>query len=114
MITVNRTAIVVTPGQPFLDWLQSIDPTSADLTLEDMRQDASVYLSPECDTDEEVRKRLRRVCGRMFEEQLENWWREPSSWPVQRDLATFEHWFEYTVHSLVVDLSTGSLSREKL
>jgi hypothetical protein len=33
MVTLNRSAIVVKPKQPFLDWLHAADPTSLELTL---------------------------------------------------------------------------------
>jgi hypothetical protein len=46
MITINRTAIVVMPGQPFLDWLHRADPTSGELSLEDLRREPTVYLLP--------------------------------------------------------------------
>jgi hypothetical protein len=29
MVTLNRSAIVVKPKQPFLDWLYRADPTAA-------------------------------------------------------------------------------------
>ena len=37
MDTINRSALVVKPAQPFLDWLHRVDPTSIHLTLEDLR-----------------------------------------------------------------------------
>ena len=37
MSTLNRSAIVVTPKQPFLDWLHAADPTSLGLTLLTLR-----------------------------------------------------------------------------
>jgi hypothetical protein len=49
MITINPTAIVVMPGQPFLDWLHRADPTSNELSLEDRRREPTVYLLPECE-----------------------------------------------------------------
>ena len=54
MRTWNRTAVVVVPKQPFLDWLHSIDPSSADLTLADLHQDPTVYLLPESGSDPEA------------------------------------------------------------
>lgn len=44
MFCINRTAIVVKPGQRFLDWLHVVDPTSADLTLQDLQVEPTVYL----------------------------------------------------------------------
>jgi hypothetical protein len=61
MITINRTAIVVMPGKPFLDWLHRADPTSTELSLEDLRREPTVYLLPECENEEEVRERLKEA-----------------------------------------------------
>ena len=44
MREVNRSAIVLTPKQPFLDWRHSVDPTSSDLTLTDLGQGPTLYL----------------------------------------------------------------------
>jgi hypothetical protein len=32
MDAINRSAVIVTPSQTFLDWLHRADPTSADLS----------------------------------------------------------------------------------
>ena len=47
-------------------------------------------------------------------EQLHGWYRVPSSWPSRRDLDAFDRWFEWSFHSVVVDLSDDSLLRERL
>jgi hypothetical protein len=114
MITINRTAIVVIPGQPFLDWLHRADPTSNKLSLKDLRREPTVYLLPECENEEEARERLEEVCGQIFEEQLDGWYRVPSSWPNRRDLAAFDHWFEWSFHSVVVALCEEPLLRKEL
>ena len=79
MITINRTGIVVRLGQPFLDWLHRADPTSNELSLEDLRQEPTVCLLPECENKEETREYLEEVCGQIFEEQLDSWYRVPSA-----------------------------------
>jgi hypothetical protein len=79
MITINRTAIMVRPGQPFLDWLQRADPTSNELSLEDLRREATVYLLPEFENEEAAREYLGKVCGQIFEEQFDGGYRAPSS-----------------------------------
>ena len=114
MITINRTAIVVMPRQPFLDWLHRADPTSGGLSLEDLRREQTVYLLPECENEEEAREWLKEMCGQIFEEQLDGWYRVPSSWPSRRDLGTFDRWFEWSFHPVVVDLCDDPLLREEL
>jgi hypothetical protein len=95
MITVNRTAIMVMPGQPFLDWLHRADPTSGGLSLEDFRREPTVYLLPESESQGEARECLKDMCGQIFEEQLDGW-------------------FEWSFHSVVVDLCDEPLQREEL
>jgi hypothetical protein len=80
MITINRTAIVLRPGQRFRDWLHGADPTSNELRLEDLRREPTVYQLPECEKEGEVREYLAEVYGQIFEEQLDGRYRVPSSW----------------------------------
>ena len=75
MEMINRSAIVVKPAQPFLDWLHRVDPTSAHLTLDDLRLDPTIYLLPECEGKEEGIEYVREVCTEIFEEQLDGWYR---------------------------------------
>jgi hypothetical protein len=114
MITINRTAIVVMPGQPFLDWLHRVDPTSGELSPEDLRREPTIYLLPECENEEAVREYLEEVCGEIFEERLNGWYRVPSSWPSRLERDAFDRWFEYSFHSVVVDLCDDLLIHEEI
>jgi len=78
MDTINRSALIVTPAKPFLDWLHRVDPTSAELGLEDLRREATIYLVPEYNTEEEARRLLEKHWGEIFEQQLDGWFRVPS------------------------------------
>ena len=82
MRDLNRSAIVVTPKQPFLEWLHAVDLTSSGLTLQDLRQEPDVYLIPECESEEDFAVCLRELFPTVFAAQLEAWWTEPSSWPA--------------------------------
>ena len=53
MLALNRSAIVVRPNLPFLDWLHAADPTSATLTLADLGREPTIHLVPECGDAEE-------------------------------------------------------------
>jgi len=64
--------------------------------------------------EEEVRERLKEVCGQILEEQLDGWYRVSSSWPSRRDLDAFDRWFEWSFHSVVVDLCDDPPLREEL
>jgi len=67
---LNRSAVVVRPKQPFFEWLHRADPTSGSITLNELEQDPTIYLIPECDAEDDVQKALRKLCGEIFVEQL--------------------------------------------
>ena len=70
------------PSQPFIDWLHRTDPTSAHLTLHDLRLEPTIYLLLEWETEEEALHHLAEVSNDIFEEQLNTWYRVPSLWPA--------------------------------
>jgi hypothetical protein len=114
MNTINRSAIVVTPGQLFLNWLHRVDPTSAHLTLADLTQEPTIYLLPECDNQEQALEYLGEISSDIFEEQLNGWYRVPSAWPTERDLSVFQRWFECSFHSMIIDLCDEPMEHEEM
>jgi hypothetical protein len=112
MLAINRIAIVVRPAQRFLEWLHQADPSSAGLTLKDLQTDPTVYLLRERENPQDLRDELAKVCKDIFEEELDGWWRETSSWPQRRGISEFEQWFEWTSHVVVLDLCKGAIQRE--
>lgn len=114
MDMINRSAIVVKPAQPFLDWLHRVDPTSSHLTLDDLRREPTIYLLPEWESKEEALEHLREVSNSIFEEQLNGWYRVPSVWPSERDLNAFCRWFECSFHSMIVDLCDEPMEHEQM
>jgi len=67
-------------------------PSGSDKYSTDSRRSKTrptIYLLPECDSEEKTVERLREVIRDMFEEQLDAWYRVPSVWPTERDLTTF-------------------------
>jgi hypothetical protein len=112
MRTLNRSLLVVTPKQPFLDWLHRVDPTSKDITLAELTSEPSVYLFPESETDEGLMRNLRKFCAEIFVEELDAWYRDEEVWPEDRSFKVFRLWFDYKQHSLVFDLSDKPLIRK--
>jgi len=113
MLCLNRTAIVVTAKQPFLDWLRSVDPTSHELTLAEINTEPAVYLLPECGSDKEAERLARRFVKEIFTNELDGWWREPLDWPKTISYKVFTNWFEWRSHSVVLDLVKGEIIREE-
>jgi hypothetical protein len=109
MVTIKRRRIMARPVQAFLDWLHRADPMSSELSLEHLRREPTVYLLPECEKEEEAREYLEEMCGQIFEERLDNWYRVPSAWPNRRDLDAFNRWVEWSSHTRVVGPSNNLL-----
>src|ERR1039457_6107287 len=87
---LNRSAIVVKPRQPFLDWLHTADPTSHRLTLRDLTREPTIYLIPECDTEEDGREVLAELCEEVFVAQLAGWFRDEQTWPQDLGFALLD------------------------
>jgi hypothetical protein len=111
--TVSRSALVVTPKQPFLDWLHRIDPSSYDLTLRELTLEPTIYLIPERDTPEDTDQVVHELCEEIFEEQLAGWFNDSTTWPSDRGFDAFCRWFGYQHHSMLIDLCDDPLIRER-
>jgi hypothetical protein len=112
MCAINRSAVIVMPAQPFLDWLHRADETSGEVSLAELRQDPTIYLLPEYDSEEETGRHLRKFCCEIFEEQLDGWYRVPSAWPSDRSFRVFKQWFDFHFHSVLFDLCPGPVIKE--
>jgi hypothetical protein len=114
MRDVNRSALVVIPKQPFLDWLRFADPDDPPdtdtLTLEDLRTEPTIYLIPECADEDALQKYLQRHCVEIFEEELNSWLTDDTIWPFDRGYDTFCRWFAVSFHSIVLDLGRNRLT----
>ena len=111
MALLNRSALVVKPKQPFLEWLHAADPTSHRLTLGDVAREPIIYLIPECDTPADVDDVLSELCEE-FAEQLGGWYTDRKTWPRDRSFNTFCRWFEYQHHSMLIDLGDEPMIAE--
>ena len=89
-----------------------VDATSHDLTLRDLGEEPTIYLIHECDTEAEVDQVLRERCEEIFTEQLAGWFNDEKTWPQDRGLEVFCHWFAYHHHSMLVDLCDDPLILE--
>ena len=56
---LNRSAVAVRPKQPFLDWVNSVEPDSS-VTLDELQK--TLYLVPDYEDPADVEKVLNKVC----------------------------------------------------
>ena len=99
--------VMLLPEQPFLDWIQAVDPDPVPtLTLNDVRDDASVFLLPAevADTPENALRWVEKRWRPFFEFMLGEWF-DDSVWPESLSLAMFREWFSVRFHSMVWDIA---------
>lgn len=99
--------VMLLPEQPFLDWIQAVDPDPVPtLTLTDVRDDASVFLLPAevADTAENALRWVEKRWRPFFEFMLGEWF-DDSVWPEELSLAMFRDWFTVRFHSMVWDMA---------
>ncbi len=104
MQSVNRTAVVIKPKQPFVDWLNSIPGESSDNTLETVSSENLTFLIPDFFGPVESMDYIKEEYSQIFEYELFGWYTAEELWPVKRDLKIFQKWFSIEINSEVIDL----------
>ena len=105
MDIINRSAVIMRPKQPFLDWMNEDDKEGlADGVFQTLGEEPNVYLVPDWEEPEEQRLVLKEFWPALFEAMLMGWVTDPSLWPKNRTQGMFEEWFEIQTYGLVDDL----------
>jgi hypothetical protein len=55
-VEINRSALIATAKQPFVDWLHAADPTSKHIGPSQINHEPTVYLVPEFGSTEGVHR----------------------------------------------------------
>ncbi|HBI13913.1 MAG TPA: hypothetical protein DDY20_00030 [Desulfobulbaceae bacterium] len=101
---VNRAALLLRYNEPFLRWINTLDPSARDqdISMEEANQDSTVYL-----IDEEVAENLEEWIAMnyqtLFDIELEGWSMDESLWPQNRDIDLFNQWFTVECHTVLLD-----------
>ena len=109
---VNRGAIVVRRRQRILDWPHEVDSDAAHPTLEALRIEPTIYLLPELGSEGDVERVLRRCFDDVLTDHLDGWCRDEGIWPSLRSHAMCQAWFEWSCHSMVIDLDADHLAHD--
>lgn len=113
MGTINRSAALVRPKQPYVDWAARVDD-EAPPTAQELQSEISVYLLPEYDSEEEIEGLLRAYAETIFAQELEAWHRDREAWPSDMGYDALMEWFEVRVESVVTDLGSDPLEMDAM
>jgi len=107
---LNRSAIIVRPRKPFLDWAAQLDDSGM---LPNSEGEQTVYLIPEYDDDFHAMEVLADGFDIVFESELFAWHTRESDWPQIRTFAMFRDWFDIEFHSIVDDLCDFAIENDE-
>ena len=114
MHVIDRAVAIIKPGQPFLDWLNRLPNPEPGLTLEELRRDSTAILIPESDDEGGAEAYIRKTHARIFEMELDSWYRDAELWPSKRGYSVFAEWFDVEIYEMVLDASDGRITKEPL
>ena len=113
MDSINRSAAIIKPKQPLLDWLNALPDTDRPFTLADFQTDYTVLLLPEFGDDLHALKFIKKLYKDIFEKELDSFCTDPDYWPTKRDYKTFSQWFYIEFHSMVFDTVDKEIIKER-
>ena len=105
---INRSALVVKPKQPFIDWLVSIESENKNVE-EDLEGD--VYLLPDFEEISQMKIWLKKNYDAIFSDQLNNWYTDATCWPQHRTFEKFAGWFDYSLHTMILDTEETKIEK---
>lgn len=104
MKMLNRSAITVKLSQDFVDWINNLDDDSETLTLQDVNEEATVYLIPEIEDEEQLNEMVQEFYLNILENELKSWEEDESQWPAELSIELFERFLTIDPAVMVFDL----------
>ncbi len=104
MKMLNRSAITVKLSQDFVDWINNLDDDSETLTLQDVNEEATVYLIPEIEDEEQLNEMVQEFYLNILENELKSWEEDEKQWPAELSMELFERFLTVDPAVMVFDL----------
>lgn len=101
---INRTAIILKPLQPFLDWCSNLYPDEID-----EMGDINTYLISEDISD--VEAWIKKKFDTLFQYELEAWHTNKKEWPQRRNYKMFREWFKVDISKMIFDMEKEPVSK---
>lgn len=118
MKLLNRSALLVMPRQPYLDWINALPAEVSELeqplTLVELEAEGRVYLLDEAESDELDAQQLLAVLLQqswqpLLENELGAWDELGRYWPEPISQQLLGEWFDLKPLSLAFDAADGPL-----
>jgi hypothetical protein len=93
---INRSAIIIKPLQPFIDWCSNLYPED----LDDIKKTRTYLVSEDI---EDIDSWLVKKFDKLFTFELASWHENKKEWPQKRNYKMFKEWFQIDISILVYD-----------
>jgi hypothetical protein len=104
MKMLNRSAITVKLTQDFVDWINGLEDDSEQLTLQDVNEEATVYMIPEIEDEAQLNEMVQEHYLNILENELKSWEEDETQWPEKLSVALFERFLQIDPSVMVFDL----------
>jgi len=104
MKMLNRSAITVKLTQDFVDWINGLEDDSEQLTLQDVNEEATVYMIPEIEDEAQLNEMVQEHYLNILENELKSWEEDETQWPEKLSIALFERFLQIDPSVMVFDL----------
>jgi hypothetical protein len=111
MKTINRTALFVTPKQPYVDWANSLGDGGPLLSADKVY--ATAILIPDTYDEYNYENWIKKNWREIFEQELEAWMLDSDCWPEKLTHKMFMQWFTVLVSDTVLDLGKKPIEIEE-
>ncbi len=103
---INRTAIIIKPLQPFIDWYSNLYPDD----IVEIKE-TNIYLIHE--NIENTEAWIKKNYSKIFDFELESWHLNKKEWPQKRNYKMFREWFQTDISVEVYDFEKEPVSKSE-
>ncbi len=98
---INRSAIIIKPLQPFIDWCSNLYPED----LDEIKETRTYLIS------EDIETWLAKKFDKLFAFELETWHTNKKEWPQKRNYKMFKEWFQIDISTMIYDFEKNPIQK---
>ncbi len=101
---INRSAIIIKPLQPFIDWCSNLYPEDMD----DIKETRTYLISEDI---EDIDLWLVKKFDKLFTFELTSWHSNKKEWPQKRNYKMFKEWFQIDISRMIYDFEINPIQK---
>jgi hypothetical protein len=105
---INRSALVLKPKKPFIDWIKNLDDQ---FEINEIIEDPDIYLLPDFEEVQQMVNWLKKNYDMIFIDQMNNWYTDETLWVTNRTFKLFKEWFDFSLHTMILDTAEQSIKK---